>query len=276
MRKITALIYIAVAWTPTGATTSHRQHISAQDEIVVWPLRKKYPSSLNSPFLNLGPHLVCNFASHASFLSSSLLQIDPPKPADDATLESTNRTDVHCDIATEETCYSHDGNYTPEYCAKLSDGGCPCASGEVKCGYGRYSSGYCTAVCCDPRTEETCYDGKLRPVECKRFGEGGCGCSKTKKKKNEKERTQVRCGFSETDPGYCADVCCDEITEETCVGDDGELYCAKYSDGGCPCEDEDDVKCGYSENFPGYCTKVCAKNQQLHMIFTSIFFAFAE
>lgn len=108
-------------------------------------------------------------------------------------------------------------------------------------------------MCCDPRTEETCYDGKLNPVECKKFGEGGCGCSKKRKNKQK----QVRCGFSETNPGYCADVCCDGITEETCMGDDGELYCAKYSEGGCPCEDDDDVKCGYSEYFPGYCTKVC-------------------
>eukprot|EP00569_Conticribra_weissflogii_P006955 CAMPEP_0171333602 /NCGR_PEP_ID=MMETSP0878-20121228/4101_1 /TAXON_ID=67004 /ORGANISM="Thalassiosira weissflogii, Strain CCMP1336" /LENGTH=327 /DNA_ID=CAMNT_0011834549 /DNA_START=81 /DNA_END=1064 /DNA_ORIENTATION=+ len=214
MRKIIALIYIVFARTLTSATPNNQQSNTKKETTID----------------------LQNFVG------------------DVLPLRSSNRTDVHCDIATEETCYSNDGNYTPEYCAKLSEGGCPCDSDEVKCGYGKYSSGYCTSICCDPLTEETCYDGKLNPVECKKFGEGGCGCSNTKKKKQK----QVRCGFSKTNPGYCADVCCDEITEETCMGDDdGVLYCAKYSEGGCPCEDDDDVKCGYSEYFPGYCTKVC-------------------
>ncbi len=44
--------------------------------------------------------------------------------------------------------------------------------------------------------------------------------------------------------GYCTEVCCDEITEETCYSDiTGHVEsCALLSEGGCPCP-EGETKC---------------------------------
>eukprot|EP00970_Alexandrium_tamarense_P008961 scaffold1760_cov131-Alexandrium_tamarense.AAC.1 len=51
-----------------------------------------------------------------------------------------------------ETCF--DENHKPESCAPHADGGCPCPSGEERCGAYEGYLGYCTSdVCCDYETE---------------------------------------------------------------------------------------------------------------------------
>lgn len=57
---------------------------------------------------------------------------------------------------------------------RQDEGGCPCSPGEVKCGESRFSSGFCTTLCCDWETEETCYDSSLDPVSCKKYTDGPC------------------------------------------------------------------------------------------------------
>lgn len=52
--------------------------------------------------------------------------------------------------------------------------GCPCEEGEVRCGANRFSAGYCTTLCCDWRTEETCFDEYGEPVSCMRYENGPC------------------------------------------------------------------------------------------------------
>ena len=45
---------------------------------------------------------------------------------------------------------------------------------EVKCGVNDYSSDYCTKLCCDWRTEHTCYDQHWNPASCRKYEEGDC------------------------------------------------------------------------------------------------------
>lgn len=50
--------------------------------------------------------------------------------------------------------------------------------------------------------------------------------------------------------------------KETCynstsIDDSSSSYCAKISEGGCPCRNSDEVKCGASEYYAGYCTRIC-------------------
>jgi hypothetical protein len=125
-------------------------------------------------------------------------------------------TDVCCDWKTEEICYNYDGYdddsfwWESKYCAEIADGGCPCQENQVKCGQGKiillrvlqmkivdfisfilYLSflllvsdldngfaGYCTDVCCDQKTEETCYDydGGTSNTTCAAIAGGGCPC----------------------------------------------------------------------------------------------------
>ena len=52
-------------------------------------------------------------------------------------------------------------------------------------------------------------------------------------------------------PGWCIDVCCDAITEETCYEVDSftleyKTYCKAIADGGCPCWDGSE-RCGSGE-----------------------------
>jgi len=159
---------------------------------------------------------------------------------------------VCCDDATEETCYNDEWN--AESCKAIAEGGCPCPEGEVKCGademYGY--PGYCSAVCCDDATEETCYDDEWNAESCAPIGEG-CPCA---------GEGEERCGVDETFgyPGYCTTACCDEATEETCYNDDRDAEsCAAIAEGGCPCPEEGEVKCGADEmyGYPGYCSAVC-------------------
>ena len=47
-------------------------------------------------------------------------------------------TDVCCDQKTEEICYKEASGCQPsQFCAKIIDGGCPCAENYVRCGQGK-------------------------------------------------------------------------------------------------------------------------------------------
>ena len=152
-----------------------------------------------------------------------------------------------CCGADEEACY--DENYSPVSCSKIADGGCPCPEGEEKCGADAEFGwpGWCTPVCCDWETEETCYDEN--GMSCAKYSDGGCPCA----------GNQTKCGAFEGYPGYCTDLCCDDATEETCYDDNySPVSCAKIADGGCACP-EGQEKCGVNVEFgwPGYCTVLC-------------------
>jgi hypothetical protein len=86
----------------------------------------------------------------------------------------------------------HDGDFNDEtstsYCAKISEGGCPCPnSDEVKCGANEYYSGYCARACCDWTVEEACFDSNNQLLGCARFDEGRCN--------NSNEKRVARGGF---------------------------------------------------------------------------------
>eukprot|EP01082_Thalassiosira_pseudonana_P006863 g14965.t1 g14965 contig21:262136-264265(+) len=150
-----------------------------------------------------------------------------------------------CDYETEETCY--DENYNAESCAPYADGGCPCPSGEERCGAYEGYLGYCTSVCC-PDDSETCFDENHKPESCAPYADGGCPCPSG----------EERCGAYEGYLGYCtSDVCCDYETEETCYDENYNAEsCAPYADGGCPCPSGEE-RCGAYEGYLGYCTSVC-------------------
>mmetsp|Transcript_29535 Transcript_29535/g.60367 ORF Transcript_29535/g.60367 Transcript_29535/m.60367 type:complete len:198 (+) Transcript_29535:2129-2722(+) len=151
-------------------------------------------------------------------------------------------TQLCCEDYVEETCYSQSTGQA-ESCAKISDGGCPCPEGQIKCGAVGGYPGYCTDVCCDPWTEETCYSQYTgQPETCSSFADGGCPCPEG----------QVKCGAVDGYPGYCTSICCDQSIEETCTDTfSGEVKsCALFTDGGCPCPDGL-VKCGVVEGHSG-------------------------
>lgn len=79
---------------------------------------------------------------------------------------------VCCDLRTEEPCYD-EATGNPLTCVRYDKGGCPCPSGEMKCGESEYSSGYCTTLCCDWKTQATCYDG-YTPISCRSYDDGPC------------------------------------------------------------------------------------------------------
>ena len=141
--------------------------------------------------------------------------------------EAVASQDITCDPATQEQCY--DENFSPVSCANVSDGGCPCPDGEVKCGAFQGYAGWCTPLCCDFVTEETCYnETTFEPIYCAKILDGGCPCPSN----------QVRCGVSQYSIGYCTDtccetdICCDSVTEETCLDDDSNpSSCAPIEEG---------------------------------------------
>lgn len=68
----------------------------------------------------------------------------------------------------------HD-NFSRPYCAKITEGGCPCSnSDEVKCGANQYYSGYCAIACCDWTVEQACFDENNKLIGCARLDGGGC------------------------------------------------------------------------------------------------------
>eukprot|EP01083_Nonionella_stella_P095428 267916_1 len=132
-----------------------------------------------------------------------------------ADVEDHRRTTrrLQCDPQTEQQCtrcsYGPDGAPIPEdYCAPTS------AAEEDS------SEGCPMTVCCDVRTEETCYDDMTNEaITCARYDEGGCPCPDG----------QVKCGANEFSSGYCTSLCCDWMVEETCYDENGEpAYCKSY------------------------------------------------
>mmetsp|Transcript_16006 Transcript_16006/g.38454 ORF Transcript_16006/g.38454 Transcript_16006/m.38454 type:complete len:172 (+) Transcript_16006:100-615(+) len=133
-----------------------------------------------------------------------------------AAIAAANGVVQGCDHQTELECmrcgYGQDGTPIPEYyCADIDDG---CS----------------VEVCCDIRTEETCYNETTGdPYSCVRYDEGGCPCS---------GENQTKCGVSQFSNGYCTTQClvhCDWTVEETCYDDNWEpASCKKYEDGPCP------------------------------------------
>ncbi len=166
-----------------------------------------------------------------------------------------------CDSITEEICVEYGDGYgqpfTNQYCAAIAEGGCPCPEGQEKCGadLANNSPGYCTDVCCNYTTHETCYN----PPSCALIVDGGCPCSEG----------QVKCGadLDNNYAGYCTDVCCDQKTEETCYkevfGCQPSQFCAKIIDGGCPCP-ENQVRCGQGKI---RCLLHCELNFDRHLRF---------
>ncbi|KAL7444217.1 hypothetical protein ACHAXH_007228 [Discostella pseudostelligera] len=171
---------------------------------------------------------------------------------------------VCCD-STEEACwdYADDGISLTQYCASLADGGCSCPEGQEKCDGDPLNgiASYCATICCDPYTEETCYDddedGKVNQY-CTAFAEGGCPCPQGQEMCNADQLN----GFA----SYCAVVCCDSIKEEICVDldEDGYVnqYCAAIAEGGCPCH-EGQKKCNDPFNDgSSYCALVCCNGNE--------------
>ena len=113
-------------------------------------------------------------------------------------------TKVCCDIMTEDTCFDEETS-EPSFCAKITDGGCPCPSGQVKCGVNQYSIGYCTDVCCDWESEETCYNPRTRRSRCARINEGGCGNENIEPISCNPD-TEETCYDAESNPISCAPV----------------------------------------------------------------------
>jgi len=164
-----------------------------------------------------------------------------------------------CNSLTEETCYENTcggAMLSDQYCVAIADGGCPCPEGTERCeaDLENCNTGWCTDICCDQLTEETCYEyypNGTSKSYCSASADGGCPCP---------EGTE-RCG---ADPknnytGWCTDICCDQMTEETCYNFlTGELYCAAIADGGCPCP-EGTERCGADNETGslGFCSNIC-------------------
>ena len=154
---------------------------------------------------------------------------------------------MKCDPKTEETCYD-DAWSKAISCSLISDGGCPCPEGLVRCDADLANGyvGYCTGVCCDwKKNEYHCYEGNGL-FSCGTFEEG-CTCPE---------------GQNECDKhsGFCSNVCCDYRREEHCYGPNNTSVCAKIANGGCPCP-EGTAKCGQGKIYTSSCV---AKKTQLH------------
>lgn len=175
-----------------------------------------------------------------------------------------------CNWRTHETCY--DDNWVAVSCANITEGGCPCKGGQVKCGAQLDSqypyAGWCQdgpcPLTCNWETEESCYDENWVVQSCAKVSDGGCACP----------AGQSRCGQFVEDNivGWCQDpqwgecgLQCNWKKEETCYDDSWQaVSCALISDGGCPCP-EGQEKCGaytaetnpWAEDcsYAGYCTE---------------------
>jgi len=161
---------------------------------------------------------------------------------------------LQCDWETQDSCF--DDNWIVTSCAPISDGGCPCKEGELKCGAMDGWAGWCHAdpcpLQCDWETEDTCFDDNWTATSCEPISTGGCPCKEGEQK----------CGGTDYYAGWCqADECpltCDWMIEETCFDDDWvAISCAPTSTGGCPCK-EGEKKCGATDTYPGWCSTSCS------------------
>lgn len=113
-------------------------------------------------------------------------------------------TAICCDIMTEDTCFDEKTS-EPAYCAKISDGGCPCLPGQVRCGVNQYSIGYCTDVCCDWETEETCYNPRTGRSRCALRNGGGCDAASVEPVRCNAD-TEETCYDEDSNPSSCAPI----------------------------------------------------------------------
>lgn len=162
--------------------------------------------------------------------------------------------DAECNWGSEETCY--DENWNVIGCEPYASGGCPCPTGQERCGFNAAVGllGYCTEpeYCCE-NDEELCYDEDFNPAGCKSIAEGGCPCQEG----TEKCGADPEYGWA----GYCSAFCCTE-GDETCYDKNwNEIGCASFSDGGCGCP-EGEVKCGATEWWSGTCTSLCCVDDE--------------
>jgi hypothetical protein len=159
------------------------------------------------------------------------------------TSQNDTLEELECNIMTEEMCF--DDWFNAISCSLISDGGCPCREGYVRCGadLANGNVGYCTEACCDLENEYICSEdlqppdtgGIFKPTKffCGTI-EDGCACPE-----GQQECVELS--------GFCSNVCCDQVSEEHCYGPDNTSYCAKIADGGCPCP-KGQERCGADLN----------------------------
>ncbi|KAL9183377.1 hypothetical protein ACHAXT_005164 [Thalassiosira profunda] len=118
-----------------------------------------------------------------------------------------------CNAETEQMCtrctYLGDGTAMPEHYCLDNEEECP------------------ELVCCDVKTEETCYDALTGDAtHCARLDEGGCPCPEG----------EERCGANDYSSGFCTRLCCDpETTVETCYDENHvPVLCRREGDKPCP------------------------------------------
>ena len=145
---------------------------------------------------------------------------------------------VCCEWGKQEKCHErndNDGRWDV-WCQDVSEGGCPCPDGEIRCEDDNYSQdvdniamwqrrprsghrlnpgGHCAPICCDSNVEQTCYDENYEPYYCALIEDGGCPCPEG----------QERCGGDDGWAGTCTEVCCDD-DETTCYDDEGNKSCS--------------------------------------------------
>ena len=109
-------------------------------------------------------------------------------------------------------------------CAPYAEGGCKCPVGKERCGATDHHKGWCASVCCDPKTEVSCWklnsQFKFDVTACAPKEEGwrGCPCPEG----------QSRCGPDQTPSGLCSPICCDKSTQVYCFTTswlDYDAYC---------------------------------------------------
>ncbi|KAL7489519.1 hypothetical protein ACHAW6_015196 [Cyclotella cf. meneghiniana] len=112
-------------------------------------------------------------------------------------------------------------------CAPYSEGGCECPPGQQRCGATDTFIGYCASLCCNPKTEYSCWEMTknytFNVTSCAAI-DVGCPCPEG----------QTKCGYDETPSGLCSPVCCDARTEVFCIEFDGTnytAYCAILDEG---------------------------------------------
>ncbi|KAL7489517.1 hypothetical protein ACHAW6_015194 [Cyclotella cf. meneghiniana] len=112
-------------------------------------------------------------------------------------------------------------------CAPYAEGGCPCPSGQKRCGATDYFIGYCASLCCDPKTQHSCWE------MTKNFTFDVTSCAATDKACTCPEG-QMYCGYNQTPSELCSPVCCDANTEILCINFDGmnyTTYCRDFDTG---------------------------------------------
>ncbi|KAL3783211.1 hypothetical protein HJC23_013554 [Cyclotella cryptica] len=130
-----------------------------------------------------------------------------------------------CDFMTEEPCFDEYWNIIS--CAPYAEGGCPCPAGQERCGVTDTFLGYCASLCCDPKTQHSCWEltknFTFDVTSCAAL-DVGCSCPEG----------LTYCGLNETPSEMCSPLCCNATTEAFCMVYDGSnytTYCADLNEG---------------------------------------------